>query len=377
MDANKIIQVFILMISAAAFSGCLQATRVEFDTSNPASADLANPFGAGGLLGSLILGQNFETAVPRPTFVAVGEDAGTTNKGFITSSTDGGQTWIKALSSTTHAFKSVTYCNRRFVAVGWSTNPESIFYYSDDALTWNQAASTFTSHYIRDVICHSNSFVAVGYSAGIAYHYTSTDGISWTYDSDGAVAAAWDTAATNGTSVYFYGRNSPNRIVSSDMGNSGVVQATITGTPTDAAFCNNGHFMAFYSDGLYNTATQTSVSLTQYNGGINSITNLAGNCYLSVIDNDGGSPLTFHTVYSYTAGTSVGPSFSQDYRGSGGIAGESGRYATGVYDVVNKKAFLYFSNEASPSNTGWSEVTSVTYTGSYTPKYQDIIVVIQ
>jgi hypothetical protein len=85
--------------------------------------------------------------------------------GFLTTSTDG-TTWTK-VDSTTAQFRSVTYGNGKFVAIGDAGG----FFSSPNGAEWTNVPSDFD---LKSVTFGKNIFVAVGNSI-----FTSSDGITW------------------------------------------------------------------------------------------------------------------------------------------------------------------------------------------------------
>jgi hypothetical protein len=102
------------------------------------------------------------------TFVAIGQDSST-----ATSSTDG-ITWTQRTLPTNSNWRAVAYGNNTFVAVAYNSTTAAS---STDGITWTTRTLPVQSKW-QSLTYGNNTFVAVAYASTTAA--TSTDGINWT-----------------------------------------------------------------------------------------------------------------------------------------------------------------------------------------------------
>lgn len=138
-------------------------------------------------------------AINNRNFVAVGQ------AGWITNSTDNGETWATPKQIGTTDWKGVAYGNGRFVAVGlknWTMT-------STDGVNWTIPKQPISdTPDLNAIIFDGTKFIAIGKRETII---SSTDGINWTLlmSASGQAKTNWDAIAygngrfvTLGTSGY-------------------------------------------------------------------------------------------------------------------------------------------------------------------------------
>ncbi len=92
--------------------------------------------------------------------VAVGNRSYT--QALMYTSQDDGQTWSEIPLNLTNQLTAITYCNGRFVAVGYN----GLILESTDTVSWQQSVAPVDS-ILSGIACDANKFVAVGYNGTI------------------------------------------------------------------------------------------------------------------------------------------------------------------------------------------------------------------
>lgn len=91
-------------------------------------------------------------------------------------SADSGTTWLASTNNKAMAVTKIIFANSLFVAVGGS----GIISTSPDGITWTIRTAEDSSISLLDIAYGNGIFVAVGNSSATSYHFTSSDGITWT-----------------------------------------------------------------------------------------------------------------------------------------------------------------------------------------------------
>lgn len=190
-------------------------------------------------------------------FVAVG------HSGIVTSSD--GNTWTARLIGSgfdAPKFFAVGWSGTRFVAVGYRMVAayETVIYYSDDGINWNESDFTISLGSLRNIAWMNNKFIAVGMEMYKPLILTSTDGITWssqTLDFQGynLYDIVWTgtkfLAIGNSTSYEMPGRSIDNKTFIATSANGSTWNTNIIDSGSFFSLTFTGNTFVATGDGIY------------------------------------------------------------------------------------------------------------------------------
>lgn len=273
-------------------------------------------------------------------FVAVGATGS-----YVMTSSDG-VTWIARTPAENNYWQSVTYGNSLFVAVA-STGTNRVMT-SPDGITWTPHAATAAVAW-HAVSYGNNVFVAVGDSGNVM---TSSDGSTWSAQTSAVPSFSWQRLVFGGgTFVSLAPSNGAQNVMTSTDGVTWTRQSFPDAASWYYLAYGNGFFVARTATGGYIATSPNGVTWTRRASGA---ANNAGVYF-------GNSTFVSLPSGQVQVSTDNGVTWSNHAASPNGLG--FGTFAEGLFVVVGNSSVMTSGN-FSPQQVTWNPSNTSTTTGS-------------